>query len=104
MQWIRKNYDVESNPGMGDAGLYYYYHTFAKTMDVLGEDRFEDAKGVQHDWRRELTEALAKRQQANGSWVNKNTQWMEGDPELATPLALLALTYCRPPSAAKLAR
>jgi squalene-hopene/tetraprenyl-beta-curcumene cyclase len=99
MQWIRKNYDVASNPGMGDAGLYYYYHTFAKTMDVLGSDQFEDAKGVQHDWRRELTEALAKRQQANGSWVNKNTKWMEGDPELATPLALLALTYCRPPSA-----
>lgn len=104
MQWIRKNYDVESNPGMGDAGLYYYYHTFAKTMDVLGGDRFEDAKGVQHDWRRELTEALAKRQQANGSWVNKNTKWMEGDPELATPLALLALTYCRPSSDAKLAQ
>jgi squalene-hopene/tetraprenyl-beta-curcumene cyclase len=95
MQWLRKNYDVESNPGMGDAGLYYYYHTFAKTMDALGEDQFEDAKGVKHHWRHELVEALAKRQQADGSWVNKNTQWMEGDPELSTPLALLALTYCR---------
>lgn len=96
LQWISKNYDLENNPGQGDAGLYYYYHTFAKTMDVLGVDRFEDVKGMKHDWRRELTEALAKRQQPNGSWVNKNTKWMEGDPELATPLALLALTYCRP--------
>ena len=99
MQWIRKNYDVENNPGMGDAGLYYYYHTFAKTLDVLGVGELEDAKGVKHDWRRELTEALAKRQRPNGSWVNKNTKWMEGDPELATPLGLLALTYCRPAAA-----
>ena len=27
VQWIRDHYDVKNNPGMGDAGLYYYYHT-----------------------------------------------------------------------------
>ncbi len=42
--WIRKNYDVKSNPGMGDAGLFYYYHTFSKALDVLGIDEIEDAK------------------------------------------------------------
>ena len=99
VEWIRKNYDVKSNPGMGDAGLYYYYHTFAKALDALGVDEIEDAKGVKHDWRRELTEELARRQQANGSWVNANTQWMEGDPNLATAFALLALSYCRPQAA-----
>jgi len=96
MEWIRKNYDVESNPGMGDAGLYYYYHTFAKTMDVLNIQMFEDAKGIKHDWRGELVEALARRQQPDRSWGNANPKWMEADPELATPLALLALTHCRP--------
>ncbi|MBN1396284.1 MAG: terpene cyclase/mutase family protein [Pirellulales bacterium] len=94
--WIRKNYTLTSNPGMGDAGLYYYYHTFAKAMNVLGEEPFEDAKGVKHDWRKELFEALAGRQNENGSWVNENQRWMEGDPNLATSFALLALTYCRP--------
>jgi len=93
--WLRKNYDVESNPGMGDAGLYYYYVTFAKALDALGVDEFEDAKGRKHDWRRELTEALARRQQSDGSWTNKNTRWMEGDPNLATAFAVLALSYCR---------
>jgi len=97
VQWIRAHYDVTSNPGMGDAGLYYYYHTFAKALDALGIDELEDAKGVQHDWRRDLTVELARRQQANGSWVNENRQWMEGDPNLATAFALLALSYCRPP-------
>jgi hypothetical protein len=94
--WIRKNYDVKQNPGMGEAGLYYYYHTFAKTLDALKADEIEDAKGAKHDWRRELTEELARRQRSDGSWVNANIQWMEGDPNLATAFALLTLSYCRP--------
>jgi hypothetical protein len=96
VQWIRKHYDLKSNPGMGDAGLYYYYLTFAKTLDALGLDEVEDAKGVKHDWRRELTEELARRQQKNGSWVNTNDRWMEGDANLATAFSLLALSYCKP--------
>jgi len=96
LQWIRKNYDLKTNPGMGDAGLYYYYHTFAKALDALGIDELEDAQGVKHDWRRELTEELARRQQANGSWVNADTRWFEGDPNLVTAYALLALSHCRP--------
>jgi hypothetical protein len=95
-EWIRKNYDVKNNPGMGEAGLFYYYHTFAKSLDVLGIDEIEDAQGVKHDWRRDLVEELARRQKDNGSWVNANAQWMEGDPNLATAFALLSLTYCRP--------
>ena len=70
VKWIRKHYDLKSNPGMGDAGLYYYYHTFAKALDALGQDEFEDAKGVKHDWRAELRAELARRQQPDGSWVN----------------------------------
>ncbi|MBN2293026.1 MAG: terpene cyclase/mutase family protein [Pirellulales bacterium] len=95
-EWIRKHYDVKSNPGMGDAGLYYYYHTFAKALDALGIDEIEDAKGVKHDWRRDLAEELARRQQENGSWVNTNRRWMESDPNLATSFALVALSYCKP--------
>jgi hypothetical protein len=94
--WIRKNYDVKNNPGMGAAGLFYYCHTFAKALDALGEDLIEDASGVKHDWRRELTEELARRQRPDGSWVNTNPRWQEGDPNLATAFALLALSYCRP--------
>ncbi len=32
LTFIRKNYSLETNPGMGDAGLFYYYHTFAKSL------------------------------------------------------------------------
>lgn len=95
--WIRRFYDLETNPGMGSAGLYYYYHTFAKALAVLGDDSVEDTNGVKHDWRRELTEELAQRQQENGSWVNtESKRWMEGDANLVTAFALLALSYCQP--------
>jgi squalene-hopene/tetraprenyl-beta-curcumene cyclase len=93
-EWIRKNYSVKSNPGMGDAGLFYYYHTFSKSLDALGIDEIEDAAGVKHDWRRELTDELARRQNDDGSWSNKNAKWQEGDPNLATAFALLSLSYC----------
>lgn len=96
LEWIRKYYDLKNNPGMGDAGLYYYYHTFAKALDAFGVDELEDVNGVKHDWRRELTEELARRQRPDGSWINGNSQWMEGDPNLATAFALLALSYCHP--------
>ncbi len=97
--WIRKYYSVKENPGMGSAGLYYYYHTFAKSLDVLGDDLIEDQNGLKHDWRRELTEELARRQQENGSWVNtESSRWMEGDPNLVTAFSLLALSHCRPKS------
>ena len=95
-EWIRKFYDVGSNPGMGDAGLYYYYHTFAKALDAMGIDELEDADGVSHNWRRELLAELVKRQKPDGSWINENPRWMEGDPALVTGYALLTLAYCRP--------
>lgn len=98
--WLRAHYDLKSNPGMGDGGLFYYYHTFAKALCALGIDRFDDAAGVSHDWRSELTQELSRIQGANGSWVNANNRWMEGDPNLVTGYALLALSYCRLPAGA----
>jgi squalene-hopene/tetraprenyl-beta-curcumene cyclase len=95
LRWLRKNYDLDSNPGMGTAGQYYYYHTFAKALSALGEEKFVDDKGVAHDWRQELIEELASRQKDDGSWVNENSKWMEGDASLVTGYALLALSYCK---------
>ena len=31
--WIRKNYDLKTNPGLGETGLYYY-HVFAKALSA----------------------------------------------------------------------
>ena len=96
LNWLRKYYSVDQNPGLDQQGLYYYYHTFARSLTTLDEDLFEDVKGDKHDWRRELTDALAKRQRENGSWVNAADRWLEGDPNLTTAYSLMALKYCDP--------
>ncbi len=96
VSWIRHHYTLDENPGMGKAGLYYYYHTFGKAMTALGQDSFEDAAGQQHNWRRELFEALKSRQQADGSWRNASDKTFgEGNADLATAFALLSLSYCK---------
>ncbi len=96
INYIKKNYSVDENPGMGQKGLFYYYQPFAKAFSLLGEDKFTDSEGKAHVWRADLVGALAKRQDANGSWVNKADAFMEGDPNLVTSYALLALAYARP--------
>lgn len=94
--WLGKHYTFAENPGMGDAGLYYYFHTAAKSLDVLGADTFIDAQGREHDWRDELSTAIIARQRGDGSWKNSNERWMEGETDLATSYALLALSSCLP--------
>jgi squalene-hopene/tetraprenyl-beta-curcumene cyclase len=101
LEWLKKHYSVDSNPGMPKVrahwGLYYYYHTMAKCLDVLGKDTFVDSKNVEHDWRREITQALATRQRADGSWLNETDRWMEGNPLLVSGYALMTLAYTKPP-------
>lgn len=98
VNWIRRHYTLDENPGQGTAGLYYYYLTFAKALDAFGEDPFADAAGKSHHWRSDLFAALTSRQKADGSWANDNRAFMETTPELATAYAVLALSYCRPRS------
>ncbi len=95
LEYIKKNYTLDENPGQGQRGLYYYYQTFAKAMALMGKPTLVDAEGHQHNWRAELVAALAKRQNANGSWVNHDDRFMEGDPHIVTSFALLALANAR---------
>ncbi|WP_068266094.1 prenyltransferase/squalene oxidase repeat-containing protein [Rubripirellula obstinata] len=96
MEFLRNHYSLETNPGMGAAGLYYYYHTFAKALDAAGIKILDDAEGTPHVWRSELAKTLIDAQQSDGSWVNaENDRWMEGDRQLVTAYALLALSYCK---------
>jgi squalene-hopene/tetraprenyl-beta-curcumene cyclase len=96
VSWIRRHYTLDENPGLKQSGLFYYYHTFGKAMQALGEDHFADAKGVKHDWRKELFEALKRRQRPDGGFINKaDKAFGEADPNLATAFALLTLNYTR---------
>jgi len=94
-RWVQKNYTVGKTPGLGDSGLYYYYHTFAKALEATDKEMVVDDQGVAHPWRQELIDELASRQLENGSWVNHNDRWLEGDPNLVTGYVLLTLSHCR---------
>ena len=102
VEWIKRNYTLEHNPGMEFAGpkkeldgLFYYYQVFGKALDALGVDKLEDTDGVEHQWRAGLIEKLAELQQADGSWINQSARWMEDNQHLVTSYVLLALAYAR---------
>lgn len=96
VDFLKKHYDIDSNPGIGQQGLFYYYNTMSKALDALGEEKFTDANGQTHDWKAELRGKLASLQQGDGSWINETTRWMEGDPNLVTAYVLLVLANCKP--------
>jgi squalene-hopene/tetraprenyl-beta-curcumene cyclase len=105
-EWVSHHYTVDENPGRRELGggkegaeaqgLYYYLWTMAKCLDTLGVDEIIDGKGAKHDWRAEMAAALLKKQRKDGSWSNESGTWMEGNPDLTTAYALLALSHCRP--------
>jgi squalene-hopene/tetraprenyl-beta-curcumene cyclase len=45
-----------------------------------------------------LIRAVVAEQRADGSWVNGQDRWMEGEPDLVTAYALLALEEAIKPS------
>lgn len=98
VSWIESHYTLDANPGMSEqeAGLFYYYNTFSKALDALGQDEIADADGKSHNWRHELLHAIAKRQQPDGSWVNANHRWLEGNTDLVTAYCLLSLSHAKP--------
>lgn len=93
--WIQKHYTLDENPQLGNQGLYYYFHTFAKALDAYGEGTITDAAGQKHAWAEELVVKLASLQREDGSWVNEKDRWYEGHGPLVTGYCLRALNTCR---------
>lgn len=91
--WVRAHYSVDENPGAKDnQGLFYYYNVFAKSMYAYGDAVIKDSKGVDHNWRNDLSKKLLSMQGSDGSWVNPySNRWWEGDKNLATAWSAVAL-------------
>ena len=86
---------METNPGVGAQGLFYYYQVLAKALKVAGIDTITEEDGTEHCWRSELVSHLAKTQREDGSWINTGSdRWLEGDPALVTGYVLMALSNC----------
>jgi squalene-hopene/tetraprenyl-beta-curcumene cyclase len=90
-RYLEKFWTLDENPGQGNQGLYFYYEVLARALTAAGVETLTLADGTIVDWREALAEALLARQQADGSWVNENNRFWEGDPALSTSYALLVL-------------
>ena len=90
-KWIRDNYTVDENPGMGQKTVYYYYMVFAKALQALGEPTIVDARGRSHNWREELARKLMSLQHADGYWVNSVPDEMQDNKVLVTSFTMSAL-------------
>jgi squalene-hopene/tetraprenyl-beta-curcumene cyclase len=86
---------TRQNPRAGLEGLYYYYHTMAKTLSLYGEPIITDRRGVEHRWAKELGDHLVSLQKKDGFWQNKSDRWWEKIRALDTAYALVALAECQ---------
>jgi squalene-hopene/tetraprenyl-beta-curcumene cyclase len=91
LDWLKKNYTLEENPGMGPQGLYYCYHTMAKALSTYGIQTLVLEDGREVNWRKELALKLLNLQNAEGYWVNENGRFWEKDPVLVTSYAAIIL-------------
>lgn len=97
--WIRQNYTLKENPGVGTDGFYYYILTFARALDAWGSPSIDvvpatDSRTIErHDWANELIDRLAELQNEDGSFRSIDDRWMENNPVLITAYALIALQH-----------
>lgn len=91
IDWLSKNYTLAENPGMGQEGLYYYYHTMAKALSASGIDTLTLKDGTRVNWRQDLAKRLLDLQNPDGSWMNNSGRWMERDPLLVTDYSVITL-------------
>jgi squalene-hopene/tetraprenyl-beta-curcumene cyclase len=91
LEWLRNNYTVEENPGLGTQGLFYYYHTMSKALAIADVDFIKTKDGKTIDWRADVSGKLLNLQKGDGSWTNDQGRWMESDAVLTTSYILMAL-------------
>jgi len=90
-KWIRDNYTVDENPGMGQKTVYYYYMVFAKALQSIGDATIVDASGRSHVWREDLGRKLLSLQHPEGFWVNEVKDELQGNQVLVTAFTMMAV-------------
>jgi len=92
VSWIKDNYTLDENPGLDGQGLYYYYHSMAKSLVAANLLSLPAKNGLEIDWRSELVAKVINNQREDGSWINDQaSRWLENDAILVTCYALMTL-------------
>ncbi len=90
-KWIRKNYDFAMHPGMGTASYFYYIQTAAEGLKAHGQINVPDEKGRPRNWVADLSDRMIALQRPDGSWVNENKKYWEGNPIMVTARSVVTL-------------
>jgi len=91
LDWLKKNYTLDENPGLQRAGLFYYYHLMSKGLAAAKVRELDLPDGRKVDWTNDLALKLVSIQNGDGSWVNDTARWMEKDPVLVTSYCVMGL-------------
>ena len=91
LKWVRDNYTVDENPGIGQKTVYYYYMVFAKALQAVGENVIVDARGQRHNWREDLGTKLVGLQHPEGYWVNTDPAELQNNRVLVTSFTMMAI-------------
>ena len=93
LSWIEQNYDFNTHPGMGTTAYFYYLQTAASALEAYGEAYLPASNGTQHNWSADLISKFIYLQQADGSWVNEDRKYWEGNKVLVTSRAIITLNH-----------
>ena len=96
LDWAERNWTLEENPGMGQRGLYFFYHVLTRGLDAAGKQLISRTDGGSLNWKEAVARKLLSRQKidpetGHGYWVNEDGSYLESDPILTTAYSLLAL-------------
>ncbi|MCZ7648842.1 MAG: terpene cyclase/mutase family protein [Planctomycetota bacterium] len=94
LRWFGQHYSAAENPGIGQAGYYYYAYAAARALHALGAAELPAGEGAKAHWAASMAGQLLSKQHRDGYWVNEEQKWMEGDKVLCSAYALAALNLC----------
>ena len=102
-RYITRNYSVDVNPGFVDdpktpgderqSSYYYYMLTMSRALKAWGEDEITLADGTKRKWANDVIDKIVSLQKPDGTWTNTVDLWYEGDPNLVTCYAIIALQH-----------
>lgn len=93
-KWICDHYTVKEHPELGQRGLYYFYFTMVRTLELWGDPTIKKG-GTVHNWAEELAAQIISLQKKDGSWVNPKGGWWEADPALVSAYCIFSLNSCQ---------
>lgn len=95
IDYARRHWTLDENPGMQQQGIYYYFTIMARALSLMDLNELPPVKEGDPAiaWRDELIEKVLSLQNEDGSWQNSDNRFWESNPILCTSYGVLTLEY-----------